>query len=102
MFKPVQDWTKEVLRTLMFVRKDVVAYLVNQTNKNVTTIMLKNGLYLYNIYRLAENGSSGPIIKRVTAIFITKNQVIARDFNKARLWIAIKKKGLAGYSKIME
>jgi len=64
--------------------------------------MLKNGLYIHNVYRLAEDGSSRPIIRRVTAIPAIRNQVVARDFNKVGLRTAIEKGGPAGYSKIIK
>jgi len=57
---------------------------------------------MHNVYRPVEDGSSGPVIRRVTAIPTIKNQVVARDFNKAGLRTVIEKGGPASYSEIME
>ena len=57
---------------------------------------------MYNIYRPVEDGSSRPIIRRVTAIPVIRNQVIARNFNKVGLRTIIEKEGPASYSKIIE
>ena len=57
---------------------------------------------MYNVYRLVEDGSSRSVIRRVTAIPVIRNQVVARDFNKVGLQTIMKKGGLAGYSEIIE
>lgn len=64
--------------------------------------MLKNGLYIYNVYRPIEDRSSRPVTRRVTVIPIIRNQVVARDFNKVGLRTIVEKGGLSSYSKIIE